>query len=155
MLGLCCCMQASSSCSEWELLSNCGAQALHYGSFFCCGAQTLGYAGSSSHGARAQLPCSMWNPGPRTKPMSPALTGGLPTLGRREVPSQNILTRGFASGFPPYIWLLFCIRSLLLSFRFLSTMRIFSGLSNFLQTITTLCLIVGNRYLKGNFILLI
>ena len=81
VLGLCCCMQASSSCSEWELLSNCGAQAPHYGSVFCCGARTLGYAGSSSHGARSQLPCSMWNPGPRIKPMSPALTGGLPTLG--------------------------------------------------------------------------
>ena len=58
VLGLCCCMQASSSCSEWELLSNCSAQAPHYGSISCCEAQALRYAGSSTHGARASCPAA-------------------------------------------------------------------------------------------------
>ena len=39
VLGLHCCMQAFSSCSEQRLLSSCGAQA-DCGSLSCCGAQT-------------------------------------------------------------------------------------------------------------------
>ena len=36
--------------------------------------------GLSSCGAQVQFPCSMWNlPGPRIKPVSPALTGGFIT----------------------------------------------------------------------------
>ena len=37
-LGLCCCMQAFSHCSERGSL-HCGAQASHSGGFSCCGAQ--------------------------------------------------------------------------------------------------------------------
>ena len=41
MLGLHCCAQAFSSCSEWGLLSTCGAQASHCSGFSCCGARAL------------------------------------------------------------------------------------------------------------------
>ena len=42
VLGLCCCPWAFSNCSEWELLSRCGAQALILvWSFSCCGAWAL------------------------------------------------------------------------------------------------------------------
>ena len=41
-LGLCCFAQAFSSHSEWELLSNCGAQASHCGGWSSCRAQVLG-----------------------------------------------------------------------------------------------------------------
>ena len=34
--GLHCCVQAFSSCDEWELLSSCGAQASRLGGFSCC-----------------------------------------------------------------------------------------------------------------------
>ena len=40
-LGLRCCTQASSGCSEWATL-RCGVQASHCGGFSCCGAQALG-----------------------------------------------------------------------------------------------------------------
>ena len=46
MLGLHCCVQAFSSCSEWELLSSCGSS--------CCRAQALGCSGFSAHGTQAQ-----------------------------------------------------------------------------------------------------
>ena len=40
VLGLCCCPLAFSNCSEWELPSSCGAQALiSVWSFSCCGAR--------------------------------------------------------------------------------------------------------------------
>ena len=40
-LGLRCCMQVFSSCSEWGLLC-CGERASHCGGFSCCGAWALG-----------------------------------------------------------------------------------------------------------------
>ena len=60
VLILCCCMQAFSSCGEWELLPHCGAQASH------CG----------------DLTQSMWNfPRPGIEPISLGLAGGfLPTV---------------------------------------------------------------------------
>jgi len=79
-----------SSCSNWGLLSSCGAQASHCGDFSCCRAQALGHVGSSicgsqalkhrlnSHGAQAQLLHGMWDlPRPGMEPVSASLTGGL------------------------------------------------------------------------------
>ena len=43
-----------SGCSEWGLLSSCGAWASHGGGFFCCGAQVLGCMGFSSCSTGAQ-----------------------------------------------------------------------------------------------------
>ena len=40
-----------SSCSEWELLSSCGARASHCGGF-SCGARALGHTGFSSYGTQ-------------------------------------------------------------------------------------------------------
>ena len=40
-LGLCCCTQVFSSCSEPELLSSCSTQAPHCSDFSCCGAWAL------------------------------------------------------------------------------------------------------------------
>ena len=41
MLGLHCCAQAFSSCSEWGATLRCGAQASHCSGFSCCGAWAL------------------------------------------------------------------------------------------------------------------
>ena len=40
-LGLCCCSQTFSSCSEQGLLSRCCVWASRYGGFSCCGAQAI------------------------------------------------------------------------------------------------------------------
>ena len=40
-LGLCCCMQAFSSCGE-QGYSSCGARASHCSGFSCCRARALG-----------------------------------------------------------------------------------------------------------------
>ena len=42
VLGLCCCVEAFSSCGEQGLLFHCGARASHCGGFSCCGARALG-----------------------------------------------------------------------------------------------------------------
>ena len=78
-----------SSCSNWELLSSCGAQASHCGDFSCCRAQALGHVGFSScgsqalkhrlnsRGAQVQLLHGMWDlPRPGMEPVSAALAGG-------------------------------------------------------------------------------
>ena len=41
VLGLWCCVQAFSSCSEWGLLSRCGVRTSHRGRFSCCRAPAL------------------------------------------------------------------------------------------------------------------
>ena len=41
LLGLRCCVEAFSSCSELGLLSHCGVRASHYGRFSCCRALAL------------------------------------------------------------------------------------------------------------------
>ena len=51
VLGLCCCVQAFSSCGQQGLLSSCYLQASRCGGF-SCGAQALGSTGFRS--------CSMW-----------------------------------------------------------------------------------------------
>ena len=49
------------------------------------GSRCMGFGGHSAQaqscGMQAELPLSMWNPGPGIKPMSPALAGRLPTPG--------------------------------------------------------------------------
>ena len=45
MLGLRCCVQASSRCGAWGLLSSCSAWASHCGSFSCCRTWALGSVG--------------------------------------------------------------------------------------------------------------
>ena len=74
VLGLCA-VRALSSCSEWELLSGCGARSPHCAGFSCCGApalarglQQLGHAGSVfvAHGLSCSLaggifPDQGWN----------------------------------------------------------------------------------------------
>ena len=45
-LGLCCCMWAFSSWSEWGLLSSCDVQASYCCGLSCCGAWALGRMGS-------------------------------------------------------------------------------------------------------------
>ena len=59
-LGLHCCGQTFSSCSELGLLSHCDARASHCGGFSCCRARALGTQASvvvacrlSSCGSRA------------------------------------------------------------------------------------------------------
>ena len=54
VLGLCCCEQAFSSCSEWGLLFSCGMGASHCSGFSCCRAQTPGCVSFSSTGSRAR-----------------------------------------------------------------------------------------------------
>ena len=46
VLGLCCCMQAFSSCGKWVLFSSCNAWTSHCGGFPCYRARSLG-AGAS------------------------------------------------------------------------------------------------------------
>ena len=55
VLCLCCCAQVFSGCSEYRLLSSCGARASHRGGFFCCIAQAL-ECRLSSCGARLSSP---------------------------------------------------------------------------------------------------
>ena len=86
MLGLCCCTQASSSCSKQEILSSFSAWASHSTDFSCCRAQALGHAvavcGFSTCSPWAWLPHGKWNlPGPGIQLMCPALADGLPTTG--------------------------------------------------------------------------
>ena len=65
-LGLCCCIQAFSSCNMW---------AIEHAHFSRCG-------------SRAQLSCGMWNlPIPGTETVSPALAGRFLTIG---LPGKSI-----------------------------------------------------------------
>ena len=81
-LGLCCCVQAFSSCSKQGLPSSCGAQASYCNGFSCCQAWALGCMCFSSYSTWTQFLCSMWHlPGPGIEPMSPVLAGGLSTSG--------------------------------------------------------------------------
>ena len=72
-----------SSCGKYGATPHFGAQASHYGCFFCCRAQALGHTGFSSCLSRAlghrlsrcvawaSLPCGMWGlPRSGIKPMS-------------------------------------------------------------------------------------
>ena len=98
MLGLCCWVQAFSSCCEWGLLfvavrgllmavaSRCGAWALGTWAsvVVACGLSSCGLRALerrlSSCGAWASLLYSMWDlPGPGLEPVSPALAGGFLT----------------------------------------------------------------------------
>ena len=93
VLGLCCCVRAFSSCSEWGLLfivvrglltvlasliaehrlQVCGLQQLWHVGFSSCGSWALEHR-LSSCGTWAQLLHGMWDlPRPGVEPMSPAL----------------------------------------------------------------------------------
>ena len=58
MLGLCCCVQALSSCSEWGSLSRFGAQASRCRGFFCCGGRAVVHTAFSSCGTRLSCPAA-------------------------------------------------------------------------------------------------
>ena len=88
VLGLRCCVGAFSSCSEWRLLSSCGAQASQCSGSSCFRSQAAGYVGFSSLSTWAQKCCvglvawGMWNIlGVGMEPMSLALSGGFLTSG--------------------------------------------------------------------------
>ena len=96
VLGLRCCMWASSSCGKWELLSSCGVQASHYRAFSFvteCGLQdtwasAVVHVGSAvapglsrtgsvvvAHGL--SCPIGIWDlPQAGIEPVSPALPRG-------------------------------------------------------------------------------
>ena len=81
-LGLHCCMQAFSSCSERGPCSSCSVQASHCGGFSCCRSQALGCTGFCSCGTRAQLLLGIWDlPRPGIEPRSAALAVGFQTTG--------------------------------------------------------------------------
>ena len=89
VLHLRCCMRASSSCSEWGLLSSCNAQAPHCTRSSYCGAWALDTQASAvvTHGL--DLFCGMCDlPGPGTEPVSPALPGGFFTT---EPPGKSLV----------------------------------------------------------------
>ena len=76
VLGLCCCVQAFSSCSDEGATFYCGARAPHFSGFSYCGTQALAL-GLSTCGPQAELLHGMWNlPKTGIKSMSPALPGG-------------------------------------------------------------------------------
>ena len=87
MLVLCCCRRAFSSYGERGLISSCGEQASHHGSFSGGRAQTLVWdlqsaCGLSPCAAQAYLLHNTWNlPRPGIELVSPALQGGLLTTG--------------------------------------------------------------------------
>ena len=70
------------------------------------GSRCMGFGGHSAQaqscGTQAELPLSMWNPGPGTKPMSPALAGRLPTPGPPGKSPQclKVMSRKQAQLFP-------------------------------------------------------
>ena len=52
MLGLHCCVQIFSSCSELKLLSSCAVWTSFCGGFSCCESWALGHSGFSSCGSQ-------------------------------------------------------------------------------------------------------
>ena len=53
------CVWAFSSCSEWQLLSSCGAWTSHCSGFFFCGAEALGVQASVI--MELKLLCGLWD----------------------------------------------------------------------------------------------
>ena len=97
-LGLCCCVQAFSSCSEQGLSFIAVHRRLIEVASLCCGARALGAQASvvmarrlSSCGTRALLLRSMWDlPGPGLEPVSPALAGGFLTTAPPGKPCHGV-----------------------------------------------------------------
>ena len=80
-LGLCCCVQAFSSCGEWGLPSSCSMRASCCRGFSCCSSQPLELRLTSCD-SQAYLLRVMWDlPRPRIEPVFPALQGGFLTTG--------------------------------------------------------------------------
>ena len=96
VLGLCCCLQAFSSCQELGILSGYRMQASHCGNFSCYGLWALEHR-LGSCGPQVQLLHGMWDLlGPGIKPMSPEFAGrflitGLP--GKSQYPVFKIILR--------------------------------------------------------------
>ena len=78
-------------------LSSCRVQALGHAGFSSSGSRPLEHR-LSSCGTRAQLLCGMWDlPGPGIEPVSPALTGRLPTTvppGKSNIYFLNVINAG-------------------------------------------------------------
>ena len=108
MLGVHCCVQAFSSCSEWGKLSSCSEQASHWSGFSSCGTQALGHAGSVAvgQGLSCPLACGMF-PRLGIEPMSPALTGGFLTIGppgKWEVQMLSVSEKHLHSNIYTVVW---------------------------------------------------
>ena len=85
---VCVCVQAFSSCSEWWLLSSCGAWASHCSGFSFCGAQALGVQASVI--VELKLLCGIWDlPRLRIELLSLALADRYLTTGP---PGKNKIT---------------------------------------------------------------
>ena len=61
-LGLCCCLQAFSSCREWGPVSSCDAWVSHCSGFSCCRKWALGHRGSVvvQHRLSSSLACGIF-----------------------------------------------------------------------------------------------
>ena len=86
-LGLRCCTWTFSRCSEWELLSCCGAPASHWGGFFSFGSQARGCPGFSS--------CSTWDSCSKARGIFP-YQGSNPCLLHQQADSQPVDHQGSA-----------------------------------------------------------
>ena len=109
VLGLHCCMQAFSSCSEWGILC-CGSQPYNWGGLSCWGGQVLGaglsscsswaleHTGFSSCGPLAKLLFGTWDlPISGLQPLLPALADRFLSTGPpREVPQCRSLRSFFS-----------------------------------------------------------
>ena len=109
VLGLHCCMQAFSSCSEWGILC-CGSQAYNWGGLSCWGGQVLGaglsscsswaleHTGFSSCGPLAKLLFGTWDlPRSGLQPLLPTLADRFLSTGPpREVPQCRSLRSFFS-----------------------------------------------------------
>ena len=80
MLGLRCCEKSFASCSEWGLLSRCGAWASHHGTQAL---ERVGFRSCGVCGPCCPTACGILVPGPGIEPVSPALTGRFLTIGPR------------------------------------------------------------------------
>ena len=117
VLGLHCCTQAFSSCSERGLPSSCGLQTFQGRGFSCCGAQVLQSMRASGVVAcrlcriLAQSFYSMWDlPGPRIESTYPVLAGRFLTTGPPGKSQEH-----FKSDKSPFIKTLLSIKSIIQS----------------------------------------
>ena len=93
VLGLRCCTQTLSTCSEWWLLPHCGASASLCGSVSCCGVWTRRRGDFGSCGTWAQLLLGVWDLlRPGIEPLCPALAGGFLITGPPGTSSPYIFT---------------------------------------------------------------
>ena len=90
VLGLRCCTQTFSACSEWRLFPHCASASL-CGRFSCCGAWALWHEDFSSCGLGAKLLLGVWGLlRPGFEPSCPALAGGFLITGPPAISSPYI-----------------------------------------------------------------